>query len=219
MTSLSTLRVTCLAVFALATSAQAQFSVRGVDAPAASPTINNIDQAETFLASQPTAATDSPAVINYFDGANDAAFAGGTLFPVLGNTDHYALEATAFLTFNTAGSYVFRVNSDDGFRLRFDGTVVSEFAAPRPPGFTDTAPILRSLGSVTSFRLTYFEQGGGDEVEFSYSLDGSPQRLVGTSNDITVRATPTATVPEPATTLGLLGLSMVAIVAFRSRSR
>jgi hypothetical protein len=188
-------------VCALSITAQAQFSVRGIDAPTGS--TNDINQAETLLASQPTAGTDSPAVINYFDGASDATFPGGTLFPGLGNTEYYALDATGFLTFNTAGSYVFRVNSDDGFRLRFNGNVVSEFVNPRGPGFTDTAPILFSVGSTTSLRLTYFEQAGGDEVELSYSLNGGPQALVGSSNDITVRAVATGTVPEPVTTLGL----------------
>ena len=219
MKTFKTLHVTALAVLALATAAEAQFSVRGIDAPGAT-NITNIDQAESLLASEPTFGTiQSPAVINYFDGTAAGDVAGDTVFPGLGATDQFALDATGFLTFNTLGNYVFRVHSDDGFRLRFDGSLLSEFTGPRSPGATD-APVFSplSLGSVVGVRLTYFEQAGQSELEFSYSLNGGPQTLVGASNDITVRSTRIVPgVPEPATTLGLFGLAMAAIVAFRSR--
>ena len=127
------------------------------------------------------------------------------------------MDAIGFLTFNTEGNYVFQVNSDDGFRLRLDNVVVSEFEDPRGPGDTDTSALFFAAGDTSSLRLTFFERGGGDEIELSYSLDGGPQTLVGSSSDITVSATP-AQVPDHATTFGLLSLSMASIMVFRNRA-
>ena len=211
-----TVSTACLALLALATAAQAQFSVRGIDAPGTE--IDDINEAEALLLSEPTFGTDSPGVINYFDGFSDADFSGGTLFPGLSGTNDYALDATGFLTFNTPGNYLFQVNSDDGFRLRFDGLVVSEFVGQRPPGDTNTGVFAFSVGDTSSLRLTFFERQGGDEIELSYSLNSGPQLLVGSTSDITVTpAAPTNAVPEGGATFALLGLSMASVMIMRRR--
>ena len=201
----------------LASSVNAAFIVRGIDAPIDdennSINIVNIDQAESLLITEPTFGTHFPSVINYAAGG-DADFGGGFAFPGLSGTDDYALDAIGFLTFNTAGSYVFQVNSDDGFRLRLNNVVVSEFVGTRGPGDTNTSPLSFAAGDTSSLRLTFFERAGGDEIELSYSLNGGEQTLVGSSSDITV----SATVPDHATTFGLLSLSMASIMVFRNRA-
>ena len=118
------------------------------------------------------------------------------------------MEALATIIFNTPGVYIFQINSDDGFRLRKDvnsdgsgGAVYSEFVTPRGPLDSNGAGITippATIGS-TNIRLTYFEQFGGEEIEFSYSLDGGPQQLVGSTGDLTVLP-----IPEPGS-LALLG--------------
>ena len=191
-----------LAAAAFAVTAHAQFAVRTVDAPG-SGTILDINQAESLLASQPNAGSGPFSVINFVGGGSDGDFPGGGSFPGgLGGTDDFALEAVGALVF-TPGTYIFRVNSDDGFRLNIGGGLYSEFVGLRGPISTDGPAITIPSGVVgySLFRLTYFEHLGGEEIEFSYSRNGGPQQLVGTG-EITVQQ-----VPEPSS-LALLGICL-----------
>lgn len=207
----------CAAV--LATAAHAQFVVRTVDGPG-SGNISDINLAESILASQPTVGSGLFGVINFVGGGSDADFPGGVAFPGgFGNTDNFAMEVLARLTINTPGTYVFQVNSDDGFRLRRDvnldgsgGTVYSEFVNPRGPVDTDGPAVTIPPATVgfTNIRLTYFELNAGEEIEFSYSLNGGPQQLVGSTGDITVQP-----IPEP----GSLVLIGVGLMGFGARRR
>src|SRR5687767_1953388 len=151
-------------------TAQAQFSVRGVFG--GNPTIDDINEAEAVLGSP---AIGSPyALVNFVGEGGDGEFGGGVSFPgIPNNSSDFAIEALGTITINNAGSYVFRVNSDDGFRLwtgvNTDGTggsVLSEFVNPRGPAPTDSAPLVLPGGFSTRGRLTFFERGGGDELEF-----------------------------------------------------
>lgn len=206
----------CAAV--LATGAHAQFSVRTVDAPGAT-TIPDINFAESLLTSEPTLGSGFFPTINFVGGGSDADFPGGVAFPGgVGGTDQFTLEAVAKIIFNVTGSYVFRVNSDDGFRLRSgvnaDGTggsVYSEFVGFRGPLNTDGPAIAVPAGASTNARLTFFEGGGGEEVELSYSLNGGAFKLIGATGDITVQP-----IPEPGS-LALLGVGLAGFVGGRRR--
>jgi hypothetical protein len=196
--------------------------------------LENITEGENLLAGSngfvlgTPIGSASPQVINYARGG-DADFAGGLNFPTGNGTldqDDFALDAVAQLTYNVAGSYVFRVNTDDGFRLRtgvtptgsgntisaIGGTTYSEFIDPRGPSNTDGAALARTAGSSDVIRLTFFERGGGEEVEFSYSLNGGAFQLVGAGPDITV-----VTVPEPGA-LSLLGVGAIGVLRRRRRT-
>jgi len=196
-----------LSIGAIAASpAQAQFQVRvGYNAGV----INNINEGEAALTNPGAtiSAFSSFSVINFGPGG----IGGGSNFPDgRSGTDDFVLEALGRLTFNTAGAYVFRVTSDDGFRLRTGvdamgagGATYSEFFGQRASGSTDGAVFAALSGSLLDTRLTYFERGGGEDVELSYSLEGGAFQIVGSTSDITVSAIPAATVPE-AGTVGLM---------------
>ena len=105
-------------------------------------------------------------------------------FPTgIGDTNNFFMRFTGLIEVFTAGSYVFRVNSDDGFFLFIDGELVSEFPGPRGAADTDTAFMVLSPGG-HSVELYYFEFAGGDNVIFSYSLDDGAFQTVGTTGDI-----------------------------------
>ena len=175
-----------------------------------------------FLATTPVG-NATPAVINYARGGG-GTFGGDANFPTGdGTTDQndFALEALGRMVFNTPGSYVFRVNSDDGFRLRFGvsstgagGSTYSESIGPRGPADTNGPGLFEPTGNGLDTRLTFFERGGGEEVEFSYSLNNGAFQLVGSTSDISV-----ITIPEPASAslLGLGGLGGLGLLARRRR--
>jgi len=57
-----------------------------------------------------------------------------------------------------------------------------------------------------------FERNGGDELEFSYSLNGGAFQLVGSPADI-----PTSPIPEPLG-LGVLGVGAMGLLVRRRRA-
>ena len=216
----SSLRNTLLvsATITLASTVEAQFSVRIVDAPGATE-ITDINLAESLLISQPALGSGLFGTINFVGGGSDGDFSGGVAFPGgAGGSENFALEALGVILVNVTGSYIFRVNSDDGFRLYRDvnpdgtgGTVYSEFVGPRGPVNTDGPALAISAGTSGVGRLTFFEGHGGEEVELSYSRDGGPFKLVGSTGDITVQP-----IPEPGS-LALLGIGLAGFAARRRR--
>lgn len=194
-----------LALGALAaTPAQAQFQVRFASGVGSIPDINAAEAA--IVNPGATLTAFSPfAVINFGPGG----IGGGSPFPG-GLSDNFALESLGRLTFNTAGAYVFRVISDDGFRLRTGvdangagGVTYSEFTTQRASGTTDGGVVNALAGNFLDTRLTYFEAAGGEDVELSYSRDGGVFQLVGSTADITVSNIGPVTVPESGT-VGLM---------------
>ena len=185
----------------LAATAHGQFFVRSVKAPAGTE-INSTFQAANLLALEPTVGSGFFDVINFVGAGSDADFAQGVSFPgFVGDTDDFAIEARGYLSFNRPGTYVFQINSDAGFRLSVandpatTGVVLAEFAGPRstPADTNSVALTVPPIAGPLDFILSYFERTGGEEIEFSYSLDGGPQQLVGSTSDITV-----SQIPEPA---------------------
>jgi len=195
--------------------------------PATLAEVNDVNEGEAlFTAGGVTVSGFAPAAVVNYAGLGQGGvgdFGGDSRFPNgVDDTEDFALQAVGRLTFNTAGSYVLRVNSDDGFRLRtgvtaagnyLDGTVLSEFVAPRGPGNTDTGALVQAAGSTRDVGLVFFERGGGDEVELSYSLNGGAFQLVGAGPDITVTPVP---VPEPAAA-SLAGLGHAGLLVRRRR--
>jgi hypothetical protein len=201
-----------------AAPASAQYVVRFVDAEAGTQ-LNTVADTDALLNNPPagvTQVTVRPTVINYAGNGGDGnSFPGGVPFPdPFNNTDDFAMEALFLTRFVTAGSYVFRVNSDDGFQLRIGvsptgagGTVFMEADLNRAPADTDSTAQNLTAGQTFANRLIFWERGGGEEIDLQYSLNGGAFQLVG-ANPAEIVVTP---IPEP-TTLALAGAGLLGVV-------
>ncbi len=99
--------------------------------------------------------------------------------------DYYAMEFSNTLTVTTAATYQFRVNSDDGSRVKIDGaTVVNNDGLHGPT--TVTGQIFLPVGDY-DLEVEYFEKTGGAVLDVTYRVSGgnyapipSDGELVGT---------------------------------------
>ncbi len=113
------------------------------------------------------------------------------------NTDssNYAIRFTGYVYVASAGKRYFGVNSDDGFSLRINGQLVGEYAGARGPGTTDVT------GNSTDGNMTYdfpaagayylvldfFENGGGEEIEFfQTNVTGGNRKLINVDAEMVV---------------------------------
>ncbi len=139
-----------------------------------------------------------------FLGDGDGRFTSGNLpFALPGET--HGLRATGYLSIPVSGPWTFGVNSDDGSRLRIDinndgdfndageNVIVDDAGHGAQDIYGRVAPL--SAGS-HRFELVYFENYGGDEVEFfaqrgTFTAWNTGFRLVGdTANGGLAVATP-----------------------------
>lgn len=167
------------------------FSVRLVQAPAGSNLANSLERAKLQLAagSSIPAAVDTnttAAVINYtqnFTPSADGYFEDAETFPGIdpaGNTDDFAVEATAYLEL-AAGAYTFGVRSDDGFELT-SGTSLTDtsgllLGVSSGGTFDGTFEFVAPQAGLYPFRLIYYERGGGANVEL-FSVNRSTDEKV-----------------------------------------
>jgi hypothetical protein len=215
-----------LSLAAVAVPASAQWQVRTVDG--GDPEINDINEGETILdnPATPTAGTDTPDVINYSGEADIGLIGGDATFPGgVGGTEDFALEGLGVVDIigGTTGTFNLVVNSDDGYRVRVDGTVPNdgvdalEFTAQRDDPDAGAQVVTTTLNDGDVVRLTFFERAGGDNVEFFADSDGNlgttgDQFLVGSA----ASGIDIVPIPEPATA-GLLGLGALGLLARRRR--
>ncbi len=128
----------------------------------------------------------TPPVVNYGAGGrftNDVGWIGG---------EQFAVRATGVLDIPAAGSYSFGVNSDDGFRLRIGKrrNIVAQFPIVRGTALTTTAVYFDQPG-LYPLELTFFENGGGELLEFSTwngdtPTPGTNEVLLGSASNGTV---------------------------------
>jgi len=156
-----------------------------VEARRSSSAITTITTAEAVLGGSNALdliTTVSPVVNFTGDTGTDGRFGDGAPMPHGGDQSNFALRATATVVVPTAGAWTFHVNSDDGFRLRLNGTSVLSVAGTRAPA---DSVVTRTLpAGEHTLVLTYFENTGGDEVELSaapgtHAAFSSAFRLIG----------------------------------------
>ena len=133
--------------------------------------VPNIDIAEQILASGSLVGNGRGlySVVNFGGGS----FSGGVSYPSGTNSDNFAFEANGLLHVPTAGSYVLGINSDDGFRLRVgtDLQAVSQYYGGTGDSNTRVVVTFDQAGLVP-YKLTHFENGGGQFIEF-YARPGT----------------------------------------------
>lgn len=114
---------------------------------------------------------------------------GGEIFPTTpfpspwhtGAVSNLAARYKGYVHVPSPGTRTLGVNSDDGFRLRIQGSVVAEYPPPRGPGITTGTYNFPAAGTYP-IELTWYEDGGGDIVQlFQESSSGTRTALNGGS--------------------------------------
>ncbi|UCG46137.1 MAG: CotH kinase family protein, partial [Phycisphaerales bacterium] len=109
--------------------------------------------------------------------------------------DLFAVRFTGYIYAPSPGVRYFGVNSDDGFSLWIDGELVGEYADSRMPSTTNVVQP-GTAGTMTfdfpaagRYRmvLDYFDNGGGEEVEFfQTNSTGADARLINVDAELVV---------------------------------
>jgi hypothetical protein len=111
------------------------------------------------------------------------------------DSTNFAVRFTGYIYAPSPGIRYFGVNSDDGFTLSIDDQLVGEYANARAPATTDVLQN-RTAGTMTFdfpaagsyfLVLDYFENGGGEEIEF-FQTDstGGNRRLINVDAELVV---------------------------------
>ncbi|MET0135045.1 MAG: family 16 glycoside hydrolase [Kibdelosporangium sp.] len=109
-----------------------------------------------------------------------------------GYEDFFAAEVTGNVNITQAGSYVFRLLSDDGSRLSIDGNVVIDHDGLHGPDAKDGAVSLTA--GYHALRIDHFERDGGQQLTLQWRPPGAadfgtvPNSALSTDKDV-VRVT------------------------------
>jgi hypothetical protein len=104
-------------------------------------------------------------VVNFYHDGGEGHYTGNLVFPN-GGGDYFAVKATGFIqvTAAQAGAWTFGLNSDDGGRIRIDGTdCMVDNTNHGPADHLGTRTLTAGLHS---FEVAFWEQGGGAHLEF-----------------------------------------------------
>ncbi len=139
--------------------------------------MGNLAALDAALAGTPnpptlSANTQIRSYINLLGDGGDGRFGVNQNFALPGDT--HGLRATGFLSIPTAGAWTIGVNSDDGSRLRVDLNNDGDYLdANEVLILDDTGHGAQDIFSTRTlavgsyrFEFSYFENAGGDEVEF-----------------------------------------------------
>lgn len=141
--------------------------------------LGSLAAAKALLAN-PADATFTATKIDYDGGTVNAFLALGgdetSLSPAAfgtTNLDRIVFQITGFIRVDTAGTYNFRVSSDDGFELTIGGSVVTSFSGGR--AFAPSTGAATLTAGKHAFELIYYENTGGEGLRFETDLTGSMQ--------------------------------------------
>ena len=90
---------------------------------------------------------------------------------------NYTAQYNGILTIQTAGTYTFKLTSDDGSRLLIDDVVVIDNDGPHPP--TAVKGSVNLAAGSHKFDLRYFQLGGGTDLELTWTGPGFSETALG----------------------------------------
>ena len=132
-------------------------------------TVANLTDADNLLAlpagntgilSEATVIADK---VNYLGEGSDGRLQLN-VSPPLGTTDRYAIKLTGWVEIPSAGFYTFATNSDDGVRVRIDGTNLINDDTVHGP--LDNYGSRNLTAGLHTFEVVMFQGTGGDSLEF-----------------------------------------------------
>lgn len=154
-------------------------------------------------------------VVDHWDGSGSSGnFGNNFAFPG-GVVNNFGVNVIGYFNVVTAGTYTFRSYADDGSQLKVDGSVLYTDSGYHPAQYFYGSTYL-TAGTHT-LDYIYFEYYGGATVELAVKTGNDPYLLLGSAGSLQTSVTaPANDVPEP-TTLSLLGLGALGMVAARRR--
>ena len=94
------------------------------------------------------------------------------------SSDNFSVRWTGTVEAPVTGSYTFSTRSDDGVRLKLNGSTVIDDWNYHPPSDRYSTPVHLIAGSRTSVVLEYFEAGGGAEVSLHWQPPGQSRSVI-----------------------------------------
>lgn len=137
-----------------------QGRIESIDTP------RNVQSSKTFL-------------LNAIDFENGQTLVHRRLGP-LGYNNDFFIDFEARMNVEQEKTFLFRVTSDDGFRLWIDNQMLAEWLGDRPVA-TSTATIKLAPGE-HHFRMSYFQGYGNLGLRATYEVQGEKSYLVGESS-------------------------------------
>jgi len=92
--------------------------------------------------------------------------------------DQFALRFTGQITIPTTGRYTFNISSDDGSRIYLDNKLLINNDGLH--GLGEKSATLQLAAGVHPLIVTYFDNGGGDGLEVTWSGPGIPKGKIAT---------------------------------------
>ncbi len=107
-----------------------------------------------------------------------------TVFPnISGNDERFSIEWTGYIAPAIAGSYEFRMYSDDGARLNLEGVeIINDWSLHAPRYSTTSAPQALNVGQTYEVKMEHFEQTGRAYAQLEWRRDGGSWENIPTAN-------------------------------------
>ncbi|MDT7831567.1 PA14 domain-containing protein [Flavobacteriaceae bacterium S356] len=113
------------------------------------------------VANIPTTGADFTGTATDFD-------VNGLANTLTGDTETYSIRYNGTININTAETYTFYINSDDGSRLYIDGQQVVDYDGLHGASGHQSGSVALAIG-VHSIEILFFENTGGDSLDVEYS--------------------------------------------------
>lgn len=119
------------------------------------------------------------------------------IFPqISGNGDRFSERWTGFISPDVAGDYEFRLYSDDGMRLSFEGTQIIDDWSLHSPRFSSSSAVQTLTDSDTyEVQVEHFEHTGRAYAQLYWRRDGGAWELVPSTNMTTCPVVPLVLTP------------------------